>query len=92
VPPTVEAGFDYLRDNNVPTRIEEGSTNEASNYAIIDVRSNSILVDEARTPLIISRHNRKAPGKVSTGCEMPISYCGPRRNLQNGIDPKVITR
>src|SRR5438034_6176827 len=46
-----EFGFDYLRDNMVFTleqRVQRGHA-----YAIID-EVDSILIDEARTPLIIS--------------------------------------
>ncbi len=46
-----EFGFDYLRDNMVYTageRVQRGL-----NYAIVD-EVDSILIDEARTPLIIS--------------------------------------
>ncbi len=46
-----EYGFDYLRDNMVQN-IEEKSQ-RGFNYAIID-EVDSILIDEARTPLIIS--------------------------------------
>lgn len=46
-----EFGFDYLRDN-MATDIEECVQREL-NYAIVD-EVDSILVDEARTPLIIS--------------------------------------
>ncbi len=46
-----EFGFDYLRDNMKPTR--ETQSQGALNYAIID-EVDSILIDEARTPLIIS--------------------------------------
>ncbi len=46
-----EFGFDYLRDNMKPTR-ELQSQGELF-YAIID-EVDSILIDEARTPLIIS--------------------------------------
>lgn len=46
-----EFGFDYLRDNMKPTR--ELQAQGPLNYAIID-EVDSILVDEARTPLIIS--------------------------------------
>jgi preprotein translocase subunit SecA len=46
-----EFGFDYLRDNMVGT-VEEMVQREL-NYAIID-EVDSILIDEARTPLIIS--------------------------------------
>ena len=46
-----EFGFDYLRDNmvhDVGSRVQRGL-----NYAIVD-EVDSILIDEARTPLIIS--------------------------------------
>jgi preprotein translocase subunit SecA len=46
-----EFGFDYLRDNMKPTR--EYQAQGELNYAIID-EVDSILIDEARTPLIIS--------------------------------------
>jgi len=46
-----EYGFDYLRDN-MKVRIEEKAQRE-HHYAIID-EVDSILIDEARTPLIIS--------------------------------------
>jgi preprotein translocase subunit SecA len=47
-----EFGFDYLRDNGMAYRPEEQVQN-GYNYAIIDEVDN-ILIDEARTPLIIS--------------------------------------
>lgn len=46
-----EFGFDYLRDNMVFT--PEEKKQRGLNYAIID-EVDSILIDEARTPLIIS--------------------------------------
>ncbi|HWQ99740.1 MAG TPA: preprotein translocase subunit SecA [Candidatus Methylomirabilis sp.] len=46
-----EFGFDYLRDNMVG-RVEEMAQREL-HYAIVD-EVDSILIDEARTPLIIS--------------------------------------
>ena len=46
-----EFGFDYLRDNMV--NYEEDMVQRELNYAIVD-EVDSILVDEARTPLIIS--------------------------------------
>ncbi len=53
-----EFGFDYLRDNMVQDIKEK--TQRGLNYAIID-EIDSILIDEARTPLIIS-----APGEQAT--------------------------
>ena len=46
-----ELGFDYLRDNMVVRR--ENRVQRGLNYAIID-EVDSILINEARTPLIIS--------------------------------------
>lgn len=46
-----EYGFDYLRDNMVYSREER--VQRGLNYALID-EVDSILIDEARTPLIIS--------------------------------------
>ena len=46
-----EFGFDYLRDNMAPTK--EDQVQRGFNYAIVD-EVDSILIDEARTPLIIS--------------------------------------
>ncbi len=47
-----ELGFDYLRDNMVPN-YDEVTQVKGLNYAIID-EVDSILIDDARTPLIIS--------------------------------------
>ncbi len=46
-----EFGFDYLRDNMVFSKEER--VQRALNYALVD-EVDSILIDEARTPLIIS--------------------------------------
>ncbi len=46
-----EMGFDYLRDNMVTYK--ENQVQRGHNYAIVD-EVDSILIDEARTPLIIS--------------------------------------
>src|SRR5690625_4211257 len=52
-----EFGFDYLRDNMV---LYKGQmVQRGLNYAIID-EVDSILIDEARTPLIISGSARKS--------------------------------
>lgn len=46
-----EFGFDYLRDNLAPTVASQ--VQRGHNFAVID-EVDSILIDEARTPLIIS--------------------------------------
>ncbi|WP_343256546.1 DEAD/DEAH box helicase, partial [Ligaoa zhengdingensis] len=53
-----EFGFDYLRDNMVVYK--ERQVQRGHNFAIVD-EVDSILIDEARTPLIIS-----GPGEKST--------------------------
>ena len=53
-----EFGFDYLRDNMVTDVLQ--MVQRPLNYAIVD-EVDSILIDEARTPLIIS-----GPGQRST--------------------------
>ena len=52
-----EFGFDYLRDNMVPYK--ELMVQRGHNFAIID-EVDSILIDEARTPLIISGRGDKS--------------------------------
>src|SRR5438046_6243061 len=47
-----EFGFDYLRDNGMANRFED-QVQRGHFYAIVD-EVDSILIDEARTPLIIS--------------------------------------
>ncbi|HVM61890.1 MAG TPA: preprotein translocase subunit SecA [Verrucomicrobiae bacterium] len=54
-----EFGFDYLRDNGMATSVET-QVQRGHFYAIVD-EVDSILIDEARTPLIIS-----GPSTVST--------------------------
>ncbi|MBQ7665077.1 MAG: preprotein translocase subunit SecA, partial [Synergistaceae bacterium] len=49
-----EFGFDYLRDNMVMT--SHDMVQRGHNYCIVD-EVDSILIDEARTPLIISGHS-----------------------------------
>ncbi len=67
-----EFGFDYLRDNMAMTaeeRVQRGHV-----YAIVD-EVDSILVDEARTPLIIS-------GQVSDAAKLYYRFASIVRGLQ----------
>ncbi len=52
-----ELGFDYLRDNMVIYK--EDKVQRGHNFAIVD-EVDSILIDEARTPLIISGQGKQA--------------------------------
>ena len=69
-----EYGFDYLRDN-LAFRLEE-RVQRALNYAIVD-EVDSILIDEARTPLIIS-----GPAEESTELYVKINALVPRLTVQ----------
>ena len=74
-----EFGFDYLRDNMViyPDQMVQRELN----YAIVD-EVDSILIDEARTPLIIS-----GPGAKST--DMYATMARAVATLKEGVDYKV---
>lgn len=74
-----EFGFDYLRDN-MKFRIED-FVQRGHNYAIVD-EVDSILVDEARTPLIIS-------GPANTNVERYYIIDGVIPLLQADIDYTV---
>lgn len=58
-----EFGFDYLRDNMITDRDDQAQRGHF--YAIID-EVDSILIDEARTPLIISGPSEKAADTYRT--------------------------
>ncbi len=66
-----EFGFDYLRDNleYSPDRLRQ----RAFNYAIVD-EIDSILIDEARTPLIISAPTRDAENTYRQFASMVRSF------------------
>ena len=76
-----EYGFDYLRDNmvyEVADRVQRGL-----NYAIVD-EVDSILIDEARTPLIIS-----GQAEDHTDMYLAINKAAPQLVRQEGeADPR----
>ncbi|VBB05499.1 protein translocase subunit seca [Lucifera butyrica] len=80
-----EFGFDYLRDNMVV--YPEQMVQRPLNYAIVD-EVDSILVDEARTPLIIS-----GPGEKSTDLYYVLAKVVPRLVAEEDytIDEKANT-
>jgi preprotein translocase subunit SecA len=73
-----EFGFDYLRDN-LAYRLEDRVQRSLS-YAIVD-EVDSILIDEARTPLIIS-----GPAEESTEVYISINQLVPRLTRQQAED------
>ena len=70
-----EFGFDYLRDNMAPS-LEQMSQRDQF-YAIID-EADSVLVDEARTPLIIS-----GPAEESADLYARFSQLVPRLHIDD---------
>jgi preprotein translocase subunit SecA len=80
-----EFGFDYLRDNMKFDR--ESLVQRELNYAIVD-EVDSILIDEARTPLIIS-----GPAERSTDLYYQVNNIIPRLNKESdySIDEKART-
>jgi preprotein translocase subunit SecA len=74
-----EMGFDYLRDNMAPklaNKVQRGHS-----YCIVD-EVDSILIDEARTPLIIS-------GRVGDAAKLYYRFASVVRSLQRDVDYEV---
>ncbi|MGH8946241.1 MAG: preprotein translocase subunit SecA [Acidimicrobiia bacterium] len=74
-----EFGFDYLRDNmamRAENRVQRGHP-----YAIVD-EVDSILIDEARTPLIIS-------GRLSDSAKWYRDFARIAKRLREGVDYQV---
>ena len=74
-----EFGFDYLRDNmalSLEEKVQRGHV-----FAIVD-EVDSILIDEARTPLIIS-------GRVSDAAKLYYKFASVARGLTRDIDYEV---
>ena len=65
-----ELGFDYLRDNMVIYK--EDKVQRGHNFAIVD-EVDSILIDEARTPLIISGQGKAATDLYSKANSFALS-------------------
>jgi preprotein translocase subunit SecA len=80
-----ELGFDYLRDNMKYDRAD--CVQRGFNYAIVD-EVDSILIDEARTPLIIS-----GPTEESTDKYFKVDRIVPRlrRDIDYQVDEKART-
>ena len=74
-----EFGFDYLRDNMAPTL--DDKTQRGHNFAIVD-EVDSILIDEARTPLIIS-------GRLADAAKLYYRFASIVRSLRRDVDYEV---
>ncbi len=75
-----EFGFDYLRDNGMALR-KEDQVQRGHYFAIVD-EVDSILIDEARTPLIISGPSvdRRWTTITTASSRRSRPWCGRRRN------------
>ena len=80
-----ELGFDYLRDN-MATDISEVVQREF-NFCVID-EVDSILVDEARTPLIISGQVERPQEKYQRAAELALNLERSAEIGKDGIDPE----
>jgi preprotein translocase subunit SecA len=74
-----EFGFDYLRDNM--TRSRDLMAQRGHNFAIVD-EVDSILIDEARTPLIIS-------GPAEESAQLYYQFASIARTLTRDVDYEV---
>ncbi len=80
-----EFGFDYLRDNMVSYREEMVQRGHA--FAIVD-EVDSILVDEARTPLIISGPAQESTDKYYRAQQIVVQLKGRRITESEEVDAK----
>ena len=80
-----ELGFDYLRDN-MATDINEVVQRDF-NYCVID-EVDSILVDEARTPLIISGQVERPQEKYQQAAALALRLERSAEMGKDGIDPE----
>jgi preprotein translocase subunit SecA len=74
-----EFGFDYLRDNMAMSR--DRQVQRGHHYCIVD-EIDSILIDEARTPLIIS-------GRVADAAKLYTKFASVARGLRNDVHYEV---
>jgi len=80
-----ELGFDYLRDNMANDIAEV--VQRDFHYCIID-EVDSILVDEARTPLIISGQIERPQEKYRLACQIADQLLRAAEVGKDGIDPE----
>ena len=74
-----EFGFDYLRDNMATSRASQ--VQRGHHYCIVD-EIDSILIDEARTPLIIS-------GRVADAAKLYTKFASIARGLRRDLHYEV---
>ena len=80
-----ELGFDYLRDNMAADKAE--IVQRAFQFCVID-EVDSILIDEARTPLIISGQVERPQEKYKKAAEVVACLMKSKELGKDGIDPE----
>jgi len=87
-----ELGFDYLRDNLVKSMKERSLVWRPLNYTIVD-EIDSILIDEARTPLIISQPNEEATEKYLYYSQIAkwLSPCSSKKKVSKWLLQELLT-
>ncbi len=80
-----ELGFDYLRDNMATDSSEV--VQRDFNYCVID-EVDSILIDEARTPLIISGQIERPQEKYQKAAEVVLNLQRAAEMGKDGVDPE----
>ena len=83
-----ELGFDYLRDNMV-TSMEDKVLVKGLNYALID-EVDSILIDESRTPLIISG-GRKNTAALYLQADRFVKSLTAEKDYEVDVETKTVT-
>ena len=86
-----ELGFDYLRDNLVKSMKERSLTWRPLNYAIV-YEIDSILIDEARTPLIISQPREEPTEKYTYYAQVVnlLTPCSQKKKVSKGFIQEIL--
>lgn len=88
-----ELGFDYLRDNLTRTLNERNVIWRPLNFAIVD-EVDSILIDEARTPLIISQPSAEPTEKYAYYSKIVrmLTPCSGKKKTPKGFLAEVLNK
>jgi len=81
---STEIGFDYLRDNLEKDPTQRRLLNRGLHYAIVD-EADSVFIDEARTPMIMSQPNQDPIDKY-------VQYSAIVKTLQQSTKAKKVSK
>lgn len=87
-----ELGFDYLRDNLEVSLASRKLLRRPLNYAIVD-EADSIFIDEARTPLIISQQNEEGTEKYEFYANLVkhLKPCSGKKKVSKGFLKELLS-